>query len=102
MNATPLYPLPNATNIIQAFQYSNTVTSDLFTPLMMVCFFIVSSVGMSHVGIERSFVAGSFLTMIVSYLFLVGGRYAGVNLIPEYIPIAFTLLTAIGLIVMKR
>lgn len=96
MNQTPLFPLPNATSLVGLFQYSNTVTNDIFGVATLFAFFLVATIGMSHAGIEKSIPAGAFLTMMISYLFFIPG------LVSEYVPIIFTILTGISMIAMKR
>ncbi len=94
------YPIPNITNGIEdLFIYSNTITGNWFSPLILMAIFVIMFVSMKGYGIrtEHAFVSSAFSMTIVSYLMVLIPGF----LSPEVIAIT-TMITAISVLFLYK
>jgi len=70
------FAAPNATDLVELFQYPNTVTGGMFWNLILLAIFIVVYLGLSapkNAKTSNSFAGSGFLTgIIASFMFILG------------------------------
>lgn len=89
--------LTNASDFVGLFKFANEVTDNIFVYLILFAIFMVMlGTGMRYSKIEKAFVAASFTTMILSWLFF------AIGLIGIEITFVLLVLTLIGAFIVGR
>lgn len=93
------YPIANitvSTNILDYFSYGNEITGGMFGLLALAPIWMVLFLTMLRFGLDRAFLASSFSTALISYMFAVMGL---ININIVLIP---TIATAAGVLFIGR
>jgi len=85
-----VYAMPNATNMTGFLEWGNSVTGNLFIPIIIFLFAIVIVLGLSRFGISKALAVCGITTTIITSLF------AGINLI-DYTAIIVPAVFAIAM-----
>ena len=96
----PYFPYPNVTNGFQdLLVYSNTVTNNLFSSLILLGIFLILFLSLKTRGVlsEKAFVSAAFATTLVSYIMVLIPGF----LSPEIIVI-MTMVTAISVLFLYK
>ena len=70
----PSFPTPeNVTDVISLFGYSNTLTSNVFSGIMLFVVWLVIFISLKQWQSESALTASTFITFILSVFMLAGG-----------------------------
>jgi len=90
------YPLPsNVTKIVDLAVWTNSVTNNMFWPLILLGLFVILFFSFKGFQTERAFATSAFVTMIIGIMFGIMG------LVSSYVVI-FTMIVAAGAVIALR
>ena len=90
------YPLPsNVTKIVDLAVWTNSVTNQMFWPLILLGLFVILFFSFKGFQTERAFATSAFVTMIIGIMFGIMG------LVSSYVVI-FTMIVAAGAVIALR
>jgi len=93
----PIYEAPNVTGIVGLVEYTNTITDDLFSWIMVIGIFVVAFISMSG-GFKQdtrvAAVSASFITLVITVLLW------SIELINELALLIFGIIFAISMAIL--
>lgn len=89
------YPTPDFANLTSIFVYANSVTNNLFAPLLLMAMFIIFSI-ISKGSLTGRLLIASFLCTIFSIIFM------GIGLISYYSIVIIFIVMTIAFALMKK
>lgn len=87
VNGTYFPGAGNVTTPVDMFQYSNTLTNDLFGPFILLGLWLILFLAMKNYPTPRAFASASFTTAIASYFMFI------INLVPVGAILLTTIMT---------
>ena len=91
-----VYAYPNITKVSDLAVWSNSVTSGMFFPLILLALSIILFFSFKQYSTERAFATSSFVTMIIGILMGV------IGLVNSYVVILTMVIAGISVVVLRN